>query len=123
MNYLAVVGIVAVILFLALLWKPRVPWIATAALLVAFAYIGARLVIYEIAERRIARELATTALMASPNPLDPTRWDFVARTGDVYRFGRFTFRDGSRSRRSAFRSRSHHRNGTPRNAIPRSRAS
>jgi inner membrane protein len=94
MNYLAVVGIVAVILFLALLWKPRVQWIATAALLVAFAYIGARLVIHEFAERQIARELATTEVMASPNPLDPTRWDFVARTGDVYRFGRFTFRDG-----------------------------
>jgi len=94
MNYLAVVAVVAVILFLALLWKPRVPWIATAALLIAFAYIGARLVIHEFAERRIARELAASKVMAGPNPLDPTRWDFVARTGDVYRFGRFTFLEG-----------------------------
>lgn len=94
MQYLGVVAAVASILFLALLWKPRVQWISTAALVLAFAYIGARLTIHEITERRIAREFASTNVMASPNPIDPLRWDFVAQTGDVYRFGRFHWRTG-----------------------------
>ena len=93
-RYLAIVGVVAAILFLALLWKPRVAWIPTAALVVAFAYIGARLAIHEVTERHIARRLASTNTMASPHPIDPLRWDFVAQTGDVYRFGRFHWRDG-----------------------------
>lgn len=94
MSYVPVVIGVALFLFLALLWKPRVTWIATAALMLAFTYIGARLVVHEIAERRIMRELAATDVMAGPNPIDPLRWDFVARTGDVYRYGRFTFLEG-----------------------------
>jgi inner membrane protein len=93
-QYLGIVAAVALILFLALLWKPRVAWIPTAALVVAFAYIGARLVVHEVTERKIARELASANVMAGPHPIDPTRWDFVAQTGDVYRFGRFTWRDG-----------------------------
>ena len=93
-RYLAVVAAVAVVLLLALLWKPRVQWIPAAAIVLAFAYIGARLTIHEITERKLARDLATANLMASPNPIDPLRWDFVAQTGDVYRFGRFHWRTG-----------------------------
>jgi inner membrane protein len=94
-QYFGVVAAVALILFLALLWKPRVQWIPTAALILAFTYIGARLVLHEFAERHIARELASTNVMASPNPIDPLRWDFVAQTGEVYRYGRLTwFRQG-----------------------------
>jgi inner membrane protein len=92
--YLGVVAGVSLLLFLALLWKPRVEWLPTAALLLAFAYIGARLTIHEITERRIARELASTDVMASPHAIDPLRWYFVARTGDVYRYGRFHWRRG-----------------------------
>ncbi len=95
-QYLPIVPAVALILFLALLWKPRVPWIATAALVLAFAYIGARLTIHELTEARLARMLGTTEVMASPHPIDPLRWFVVARTGDVYRYGRFTWRDGLR---------------------------
>lgn len=92
--YLGIVVAVAVVLLVALLLPPRVKWIPTAALLVAFAYIGMRLTVHEVTERRLARELGTTELMAGPHPIDPRRWDFVARTGDVYRFGRFTWREG-----------------------------
>jgi hypothetical protein len=63
-------------------------------LIVAFAYIGARLAIHEFTERKIARAFASTNIMASPNPIDPFRWDFVARTGDTYRFGRFHWLHG-----------------------------
>lgn len=93
-RYLAIVAAVAVFLFLILLWKPPMQWLPTAALVLAFTYIGARLVIHEITERRIARTLASSSTMASPNPIDPLRWDFVARTGDVYRYGRFHWRTG-----------------------------
>jgi len=93
-QYLGVVAAVALVLFLALLWKPRVQWIPTAALILAFTYIGARLVIHEITERRIAREFTSATAMASPNPIDPLRWDFVVQTGDVYRFGRFHWING-----------------------------
>ena len=93
-QYLGVVAAVALALFLALVWRPRVQWIPTAALVVAFAYIGARLTIHEITESRIEREFASSNVMASPNPIDPLRWDFVAQTGDVYRFGRFHWRNG-----------------------------
>lgn len=95
-QYLPIVPAVAVVLFLVLLWKPRVPWIAAASLVLAFAYIGARLAIHELTERRLARMLGTTTVMASPHPVDPLRWFVVARTGDVYRYGRFTWRDGLR---------------------------
>lgn len=94
MQSLGIVAVVALVLLPALLWKPRVRWISTAALVLAFSYIGARLVVHEITERKIARELVSTEVMAGPHPIDPTRWDFVARTGDVYRFGRFTWLDG-----------------------------
>jgi inner membrane protein len=92
--YLGVVAAVSLVLFLALLWKPRVTWIPAAALVLAFTYIAARLTIHELAERHIARALSSPNVMASPNPIDPTRWDFVAQTGDVYRYGRYTWRDG-----------------------------
>lgn len=95
-QYLPVVPVVAAILFLVLLWKPRVPWIATASLVLAFAYIGARLTIHELTEARVGRMLGTKIVMASPHPIDPLRWFIVARTGDVYRYGRFTWRDGLR---------------------------
>ncbi|HEX6097435.1 MAG TPA: metal-dependent hydrolase [Thermoanaerobaculia bacterium] len=94
LQYLVIVAVVTLVLFLVLLWKPRVPWIATAALVLAFAYIGARLTIHELTERRIARQFASTNVMASPNPFDPLRWDFVVQTGDVYRFGRYHWRTG-----------------------------
>ena len=35
-------------------------------------------------------------LMVAPHPMDPTRWDVVAQTGDVYRYGRFNWRNSPR---------------------------
>ncbi|MCI0479113.1 metal-dependent hydrolase [Candidatus Uhrbacteria bacterium] len=95
MPYLGVVAAVAWILFLVLLWRPGVQWIPTAALVLAVTYIGARLVIHEITERKLVRTFASTNIMASPNPIDPLRWDFVAQTGDVYRYGRFHWIHGT----------------------------
>jgi inner membrane protein len=92
--YLPVVLGVAIVLLLALLWRPRARWIPTAATLLAFVYIGARLVVHEVAVTRVARALEPERLMVAPQPLDPTRWDVVAQTGSGYRFGRYSFADG-----------------------------
>ena len=94
MSYLPVVGAVALALLGALLWRPRVRWVTAAALLLACAYIGARLTAHEVAERRVSRELGTQKVMAAPHPIDPTRWEVVAQTGDVYRFGRVSLLGG-----------------------------
>jgi len=92
-SYLVVVAIVAAVTLIALLWRsPRE--LATPALVVAFLYIGARLLIHEATEREVRKGMGSVdALMVAPQPLDPTRWDVVARTGDVYRYGRYTWRD------------------------------
>ena len=92
--YLPVVGAVALVLLGVLLWRPRVTWIPAAALVLAFAYIGMRLTVHEVAEARVARELAPQRLMVAPHPIDPTRWQVVAQTGEVYRFGRFSLLQG-----------------------------
>jgi hypothetical protein len=47
-----------------------------------------------VAEARVARELSPQRLMVAPHPIDPTRWDVVAQTGEVYRFGRFSLLHG-----------------------------
>jgi inner membrane protein len=91
-DYLIVIGIVAVVLLIALLWRTRRS-LAVVALAIAFMYIGARLVIHEATESAVRRELpAATAVMAAPHPIDPTRWEVVARVGDEYRYGRYSWR-------------------------------
>ena len=94
MVYLPVVGAVALVLLLVLLWRPRVAWIPNAALALAAAYVALRLGVHEATERRVARELMSHDVMVAPHPFDPSRWDVVARTGDVYRFGRYSWRSG-----------------------------
>lgn len=83
-GYLLVVGIVVVVLFAALIWRPTRS-LSTPALIIAAAYIGARLLLHEATEREIRRDLRADRLMVSPHPLDPTRWDVVAQIGDEYR--------------------------------------
>jgi inner membrane protein len=92
--YLPIVIGVAVVLLGALLWRPRVRWIPAAALALTVAYVGMRLVVHEVAEARVALQLAPQKLMVAPHPLDPTRWDVVAQTGEVYRFGRYSLLRG-----------------------------
>jgi inner membrane protein len=93
-SYLPVVAIVAAVLLAALLWRPRVRWIPNAALAMAAAYVGFRLIAHEVAETRVERQFGTRVVMAAPHPLDPTSWAVVAQTGNVYRVGRYTFRRG-----------------------------
>jgi inner membrane protein len=99
-SYVIVVIVVAAVLFLALLWRPRTPRIPAFALLAASIYIGARLIINQATEARVTREVARATgerverVMASPHPMDPTRWDVVAQTGSAYRFGRFRWNHG-----------------------------
>lgn len=99
-EYLIVVASVAVVLFVALWWRPRSQSIPRYALIATSCYIVMRLLVNEATEAKVATEvtrLAGTApsrVMASPHPLDPLRWDVVAQTGDVYRFGRFHWRSG-----------------------------
>ncbi|HUP61315.1 MAG TPA: metal-dependent hydrolase [Thermoanaerobaculia bacterium] len=92
-EYIPVVAFVALVLLVALLWRAKRSW-APVALLVASCYIGARLLIHHATVRDVRRELPdATRVMTGPHPLDPTRWDIVAQTGDVYYQGRYSWRD------------------------------
>lgn len=98
-DYLWVVVAVAAVLLAAIVFNPaHRGWIsrgflATIALTLAAAYIAARLAIHagvaararDFIERVSGTEVS--ALMVSPHPIDPLRWDVVARVGDVYRSG------------------------------------
>jgi len=92
--YLPVVAVVALVLLAALVWRPRLTWIPNAALALAAVYIATRLLIHEAAETRVERQLASRNVMVAPDPLDPTSWAVVAQTGDVCRFGRYSWRHG-----------------------------
>lgn len=91
-EYLPLVAVVALIQLAALFWRgPRS--LATIALIIAFAYIGARLTIHAATANEVRNELrGVERLMVSPHPIDPRRWDVVAQMGDVYRFGHYTWR-------------------------------
>jgi inner membrane protein len=91
-DYVVVLAVVAVILFAMLLWRaPRS--FSAPALLLATAYIVARLVIHHATALEVRKHLdaPVVRLMVGPHPIDPRRWDVVAQTGDVYRFGHFTW--------------------------------
>lgn len=93
-GYLMTVGIVALVLLAALLWRARRSF-ATVGLIVAALYIGARLTIHSITAETVRRQIpAARRLMVSPQPLDPLRWDVVAQTPDGYRFGSFHWLKG-----------------------------
>lgn len=94
-QYVVIVAIVALILLVTLFWRaPRS--LATIALVIAFAYIGARLTIHAITANAVRAQMQNVQrLMVAPHPLDPRRWDVVAQTGDVYRYGHFTWRTGT----------------------------
>jgi inner membrane protein len=90
-EYVPLVIVVALISLAALFWRgPKS--LATIALIVAFAYIGARLTIHAMTANTVRRELGNVqALMVAPHPIDPRRWEVVAQVGDVYRYGRYTW--------------------------------
>ncbi len=73
---------------LARRWKKA----AIIALSVASLYIGNRLVIHQATVMTVQGELHPDRLMASPDALDPLRWDIVAQIGDVYRHGSYSWR-------------------------------
>ena len=92
-QYLIIVAIVALILLAALLWRAKRSF-ATAALVAATIYIGARLMIHAATAMEIRRTVpGVERVMAAPHPIDPLRWDVVAEVGDQYRYGHFTWRD------------------------------
>jgi inner membrane protein len=105
-EYLPLLLAVVVVLVLALLWKtpverPRLGQLfAAVALVVACAYIGARIALNEATEAAVARELtgrghAVATVMAGPHPISPLQWSIVARTGDTYRYGEYDWRTGT----------------------------
>jgi hypothetical protein len=87
-----VVLAVALLLLACLLWRPNRPF-AVPALLCASLYVGARLAIHGLTVHEVRKELHAPIVMASPQPIDPLRWDIVARVGDVYRYGRYSWVD------------------------------
>jgi inner membrane protein len=97
-EYLGVVGLVALALLMALVWRPgvaRAESFARGALVVAALYIGARLIIHAVAVNEAGRQLAQSwsipssveRLLVGPHPLDPLRWNFTAQTEDTYYYG------------------------------------
>jgi inner membrane protein len=96
-TYLAVVAVVAVLLFIALMWRTERS-LAKPALILACCYIGARLLIHYATALEVREVIGEPIqkLMVAPHPMDPTRWDVVAQTGDVYRYGRFNWRTSPR---------------------------
>jgi inner membrane protein len=100
-RYLVIVAVVALVLLAVLFLRTppdRARAFARLALAAAALYIGGRLGIHELTERRVARELAALgrldALLVSPQPLDPLAWDVVARFSDGYRYGRYSWQKG-----------------------------
>lgn len=100
-EYLVVLAIVAVVLFATLMWRAgaeregRSRRIATVALVVACGYVAARLGISEATEARVFRQLSEQAaieeVMVSPDPIDPTKWRFVADAEPEYQYGAFSW--------------------------------
>jgi inner membrane protein len=98
-DYLIIVGLVALVLLAAIFWRAKRS-LVPVALAIAFVYIAARLVINGVVAADVARQFdrgglgRLERLMISPHPLDPTRWDVVAQTESVYRYGRYDLRRG-----------------------------
>jgi inner membrane protein len=93
-QYLGVVAIVALVLLAALLIRTRRSF-ATAALLLATCYIGARLTVHAATVRAVSRALPQAQrLMAGPDPIDPRRWNVVAQLPREYRFGVYRWGEG-----------------------------
>ena len=92
--YLGVIVLVGFILLIALLWKSNRE-LSTAALVVAACYIGARLTIHYATAADVRKKIpGIDQLMVAPHPIDPRRWDVVARVGDHYRYGRYLWGNG-----------------------------
>jgi inner membrane protein len=90
-SYIPVVITVAAILLATLLWRPKddAPRFAVIALLLAGTYIAARLGIHAWVANDVQKKTGASAIMAAPQPIDPTRWDVVIRTGEHFRYGRW----------------------------------
>jgi inner membrane protein len=92
--YLPIVAMVIITLLGALVvkWNVRRHTAATIALAISVLYIGARMGIHYYTADHVRRLLNAERVMASPHPIDARLWDIVAQTGDVYRYGRFSWR-------------------------------
>lgn len=93
-EYLPVIGIVAAVLLIALLWKPPVRSIARVALAIAAIYVGGRLIVHAIVVRDLATNIEFKRVMAGPHPIDPTRWSVTVLTPHAYRFGTYRLGKG-----------------------------
>jgi len=105
-EYLWIVALVALVLLAALVWKRggmpsgSVQRFATAGVVVAALYVAARLLVHDVTETKVSRELVEDGvtpverLMVGPHPLDPLRWTVIAESSGVYRFGEFDWRNG-----------------------------
>lgn len=97
-SNVVIVASVALLLLAALLWKTppgKAVTFANAGLIAAALYIGGRLVIHELTERRVVAVAGPVQkLMVSPLPLDPLRWDVVLQQPDGYRSGRYSWLEG-----------------------------
>lgn len=100
--YVPLVVAIAVVLLAALLWRPGNPVrvarrCAASALVLASLYVAAMITLHRFTEDRVRAALEDRAiapieeLMVGPAPANPLVWDLVARQGDRYRYGRFTW--------------------------------
>ena len=99
-EHIGLVFVIIIVFGIALVWKKPVrrpqlaQRLATIALVVASVYIGGRLLMNELTESAVIRQFAqrgetATKVMVGPDRFNPLRWTVVARTGDVYRYGRY----------------------------------
>ena len=99
-EYLVVLALVALVLLVALMWRAAadrpelVRRLAVCALVISVVYVSSRVLVSRVSSRSVAARLSAVgvgpveSVMVSPDPIDPTRWAFVAQTGEAYRFGR-----------------------------------
>jgi inner membrane protein len=105
LQHATIVGAVALIPLLALLWRPRGEPLAVkqrwgnVAVAAGSIYIAGMLVLHAATVRQVERLLSVRTeesklLMAGPMPANPLQWDIIYGSGDRYRFATWDWRRG-----------------------------
>ena len=104
-EYIPAVAIVVALLLFALLLRMsgdprRAQRMAVIGLVLAGVYIASLIALHAVTEHRVRTDLAQQGigpierLMVGPVPANPFAWDVVAESGDMFRYGRFSWSRG-----------------------------
>ena len=106
-EFIPAIAIVVALLLFALLLRMggdplKAQRVAVMGLVLAVVYIVSLIALHAVTEHRVRIELAQQGLdcvdrlMVGPVPANPLVWDVVAKSGDKFRYGRFSWsRQGS----------------------------